>query len=467
MSASSWDEMRILKKKPHAFTLEIHTPSFTMELAYPTQCTNEFCMMLFKEFDHQKAKAEQLKIENEVLRISLSDCATSNENVIHELRRLLEKETGLVNIANAQLLPDPTGMYPSCQSCMHYRQQAKLVREANAQEYVWVSHFAKVSKNMRLELQDALIKEKAMHTQLRNAYDELHAKKTDPFGRDPEVLRLRGELHEARQNQSNANQTAWTANRVTETLRKELQNSQQRVIELELENHNLSVKVKKLEEIVDACKRSADLKGQLVGDCKDYLCLKRVIDHCNKEREYHNRIDELQRENAYNMNKIMQLRQDAEQWKALIGGEDTISVDDTQAMEEPEQAVKKVAKIPKALLVADLTNFDELRMNIYSLYTLWSAWNDGTMDGDQLLHNLLLDIAPTERRQNLVSMLLACHGNSMPSGMKEEDVQPSNKLVRDSFFACIKSLGGVSKKCAGGRVVWANVKQNRPPIYNA
>lgn len=457
-----------LKKNVCAFTLNTLLRILVMESSYPSQCPNEFCVMLFKEFEHQKSKMEQLKIENEVLKISLNDCTTSNENIIRELKRLLEKETGLVNIANTQLLPDPTGMYPSCHNCMHHRQQARLVREANAQEYVWVSHFAKFSKNMRLELQEALIKEKAKHMQLKNAYDELFTKKTDPFGRDPEVARLRIELQEAKQHQLNANQTAWTANRVTETLRKELHNSQQRVVELEVEKCNQSVRIKKLEEVVDACKQSADFKDQPVGDCKDYLCLKRAVDSCTKERELRVQIDELQRENIYNMNKIMQLKHDAERWKVLTG-EDVNTADDerTSVMEIEQHAVKKTRRIPKALLVADLTNFDELRMNIFSLYLIWSAWSDGTMDGDQLLHNLLLDIAPAERKQNLLWILLACNGNCMPSGIKDEDVNQSNKLVRDSFVACLKSLGAIPKKSAGGKLIWVNVRQNRQPIYAA
>jgi hypothetical protein len=54
--------------------------------AYPTQCANEFCTMLYKEFERQKANAEQLKIENEVLKLTLTDSSTTNENSICEPR---------------------------------------------------------------------------------------------------------------------------------------------------------------------------------------------------------------------------------------------------------------------------------------------------------------------------------------------------------------------------------------------
>ena len=440
---------------------------------YPTPCENEICTMVFKEFERQKASTEQLKIENEVLKLTLSDSTTTNENAIRELKRLLEKEKCLTNLANTQLTPDPSGIYPSCAQCMHHKQQAKLMREANAQEFAWVSHFAKSSKNMRLELQDALLKEKARHLQLRSAYEELHAKKTDPFGRDPEVARLRAELQEAKQHQSNANQTAWTANRVTETLRKELQNAQARVVDLEAENRNQAVRIKKFEEVVEAYKRSDDLKNQPVGECKDYLCLKRAMDSCNKEREYRTQIAELQRENAYNMTRLMQMKNGVAQWKSLTGEEEEAEAEPAAADEtmlvaaEEGGAAKRAKRIPKAILVADLANYDELRMSICALYMIWAALSDGEMDTDQLLHNLLLDIAPFERKQTLLYMLFACHGGQMPGGVREDEVNQSNRLVKDCFVACIRSLGGVSRKGAGGRLVWTNVRQNRCPIYKA
>jgi len=419
--------------------------------------------MVFKQYHEQSAKLEKQKIENEVLQISLNDCTSINENVVYELKRLLEKETACVSLLNSRLTPDPTGMYPSCANCMYHKQQVKMVREANAQEYRHVSHFVKMSKNLRLELHDALTKEKAKNLQLKNAYDELYVMKTDPLSRDGEVARLRIELNDAKQLHLNANQTALMANRVTETLRKELQITQQRVADLEVESGNKTVRVNKLEEIVDALKRLNGMEDCSVGTCKDYLCLRRAMDFCDKEREYKAQICDLQQENAYYMNASMQYKHKAEQWSVLTG--ERTAVDNDIGMDEDAQVVVKRAKrVPKAILVADLTNFDELRMNLYSLFTIWSVWTDETLDGEQMLADLMFDIAPAERKQNLVSILLCCHGNSMPSGIKDSDIEISNKLVLNAFYACVRALGGVSKKHAG-RTLWTNVKMNRRPIY--
>jgi hypothetical protein len=436
-----------------------------MEGVFQTQCTNEFCGMVFSQFNEQKAKLEQQKIENEVLRTSLNDCTASNDNAIYELKRLLEKETACVGLLNSKLLPDPTGMFPSCANCMYHKQQAKMVREANAQEYRHVSHFVKFSKNLRLELQDALLKEKAKNMQLKNAYDELYVRKTDPLSRDAEVARLRGELQEAKQHHLNANQTALMANRVTETLRKELQMTQQRVSDLEVETHNQSVKIKTLEEIVDTCRRSDELKDCSIGLCKDWVCTKRVMDLYDQQREHRTEINTLQREQAYHINTIAQLRREAQQWQVLTGqdGADE-SEGGAQAEALPVEKAKLIKRAQKAILVADMTKLDDLNMNLRSLFTTWAAWTDETLDGDQMLSDFLMDLPPVERKPNLVSILLSCHGLNMPSGIKESDLEPSNKLVRSSFFACLRSMGGVSKK-VHGKTIWTNIKMNRRPIY--
>jgi hypothetical protein len=422
-------------------------------------CANEFCQTMLNE---QRTKLEALKIENEVLKVSLNDCSACNESVIHELRRLLEKETAAVNMLNAKMIPDGAGLFTSCTNCMYHKEQARLAREANAQEYRWVLHFAKMSKNLRLELQDALTKEKTKHAQLRNAYDELHVRKTDPLCRDAEVARLRAELQEAKQHHLNANQTALMANRVTEALRKELENAHARVAELDMEGGNMVVRIRALEEIVDTCRRSDELKNCSVGQCRDYVCLRRVMDCYDKEKEYRAQIDALQREQAYHLNTIMQLRRDSEDWRRLTSHPPEEVLSNHVVVADPPRAAKAA---PKALLVADLANFNELRMNIASLFTIWSIWTDEALDGDQMLADFVLDIHPAERRQNLMALLLCCHGNQVPTGVGESDLHPSNRLVRSCFFACIRASGGVSRK-VGARTVWTNVRRNRSPIYS-
>jgi hypothetical protein len=108
------------------------------------------------------------------------------------------------------------------------------------------------------------------------------------------------------------------------------------------------------------------------------------------------------------------------------------------------EKAKLIKRAQKAILVADMTKLDDLNLNLRSLFTTWAAWTDETLDGNQMLSDFLMDLPPLERKPNLVSILLSCHGLNMPSGIKESDLEPSNKLVHSSFFVCLRSMGGGS-----------------------
>jgi hypothetical protein len=418
-------------------------------------CDNEMCRLVLEQFQEQKSHSEQLKIENEVMRISLKDHSDTSEAAIKELKRLLEKETHLVNMLNAELAPDASGAFPSCAWCMYHRQQARIVREANAQEFRWVSHFAKLSRNLRLELGEALTREKGKHSQLKCAYDELHARKTDPLHRDGEIVRLRKELADAKQQHLNANNTALMANRVAEELQRELFQAQRRVAELEGAVGEGATRIKALEEVVETCKRSEELRGCAIGDCKDYVCRRRAMDLYRTERELREEIGALQRERAHCLGVISQLRHNSEEWKAVLGGDD-----------QPMAAAEDEERPPKAKtpLVADLTSFDELTTNLRSLFQISPACYHENLDEKGMLWDFVADIEPRERIENLRWILAACHGGVLPANLLENEDLAAAKITRKCFSACIRALGGVSRK-VGSRVVWVNVRRTRRPVF--
>ena len=421
-------------------------------------CDNEMCRLVLEQFQEQKLRNEQLKIENEVMRISLKDHSDTSEAAIKELKRLLEKETHLVNMLNAELAPDASGAFPSCAWCMYHRQQARIVREANAQEFRWVSHFAKLSRNLRLELGEALTREKAKHSQLKCAYDELHMRKTDPLHRDDEVARLRKELADAKQQHLNANNTALMANRVAEELQRELFQAQRKVAELEGVVGEGATRIKVLEEVVETCKRSDELRGCAIGECKDYVCRRRAMDLYRTERELREEIGALQRERAHCLCVISQLRHNSEEWKAVLGGDQPMTEEDEEVVQRPLVAKQKTP------LVADLTNFDELVTNLKSLFQRSPAGFNENLEEKGMLWDFVADIEPMERTQNLRWILAACHGGVLPANLVENEDLAAAKITRKCFSACIRALGGVSRK-AGSRVVWVNVCRTRRPVF--
>ena len=384
------------------------------------------------------SELEKLRAEHDVLTVSARDSSTTNESVIRELRRLLEKETNLVTILNSELAPDP--MRPACNMCAKNYAQVRSVREANAAEYRFVVHFHKTARNLQLELQAALAEQKAKHMQLKAQFDELAARKLDPLSRDAEILRLRDEAQEARRNASNANQTALMANRVADALHKELQAAQQRAQELETEKSALGLRVAGLEEAVDAYKRAGELGECTVSECRDYVCRKRVIDEITKQKALCEQIRLLQQENTQCQNTIYQLRR--------------------EAAEAPAEPPRKLSKVPPPkTIVANLaTASEELAMNLRSFFTVFPGWAEEEACEVELFDDFVKDIAPSEREKNLRWMAEAC---GVDVGTEELS---ASKTVRRCFSACLRAIGGLSRK-RGSRVVWCNVRRNRAPIF--
>jgi hypothetical protein len=499
---------------PSSYADETHNDGSALLLPFAPSCGGEMCGPVVAQLQEQRAAAERLKIENEVLRLSLSDQGTTKDSTAKELRRLLDKETGLVNALNAELAPDPNGQYPCCAWCMHHRAQARSVRDANAQEYRWVAHFAKLSQSLRLELEDALLKEKARHLQLRCAHEELHQRKTDPLGRDAEVARLRGEAAEARRQQSHANQTAVMANKVAEALRRELMQAQERVEELEARAREGAGWMQALEEAVDACRRSEELKGCAVGECRDYVCRRRAMDLVARERELREQIEELRRERVQHLGAIARLRQDSEAWQTVLDGEglggmvppairrreeeeekggrrkedggDEEEEEDNRPQSKRHQPQRhragnthnNSAKRPppppapssapaissKTPLVAELDRFMDLTIHLRSLFQIFPAWQNEDLDEEEMLRDFMADIDPSERALNLRWLLEACRVAPEEDASSWETLAAS-KLARRCFAACIRALGGIARKAGASRVVWTNVRRTRRPVF--
>jgi hypothetical protein len=74
------------------------------------------------------------------------------------------------------------------------------------------------------------------------------------------------------------------------------------------------------------------------------------------------------------------------------------------------------------------------------------------------------DIEPRERIENLRWILAACHGGVLPANLLENEDLAAAKITRKCFSACIRALGGVSRK-VGSRVVWVNVRRTRRPVF--
>jgi len=184
------------------------------------------------------------------------------------------------------------------------------------------------------------------------------------------------------------------------------------------------------------------------------------MDLYQKEKELRARIDNLQRERVHYLSIISQMKQDSEQWKVALSGQPY----EAQPMMEDEKPARVLAKVHKKMqLIADLTNFNDLTMNLRSLFQIFPAWYSENLEEGGMLLDFIADIEPSERIENLRWMLACCHGGVMPDDVKNEELIAS-KITKKCFSACIKALGGVSRKI-GSKIVWVNVRRTRRPIY--
>ena len=390
----------------------------------------ESCHRALGQLVDYRSQIEELQVQNEVLQIGTRDAAVVNESVIKELRRLLDKETAVVTLLNTSLEPDASGKFPSCPSCAHWREQCTLMRKSNMEEFTWVTHFHKFSRNLQLELSDVLAKEKFRYSQLKAQYDELSLKKTDPFSRDEEIARLRGELRETKKGHSNANQVALMANKVADSLHKELAVSKKHIECMEAGQIKKSQRIQALEEIIDAYRRTDELKEYKVGECQDHVCRKRVLEQSAKCRE-------LSEENAA-------LRAELVDAKNRLRGE------------EPAKKQAKCARVMEASVFGT-----ELELNLKSFFTIFPGWSSEDLNDTVAFENFMQDVHPDERSSNLKWMIQAC---AVPETNVED--QGSSKLARKCFSACLKALGGISRK-RGRSTFWVNIRQNRAPIFKS
>jgi hypothetical protein len=97
-------------------------------------------------------------------------------------------------------------------------------------------------------------------------------------------------------------------------------------------------------------------------------------------------------------------------------------------------------------------------MNFRSFFSIFPGWSEEELDETSMLNDFVADIDPSERQKNVKWIFTSCNPSETATPACDE------KVVRKSFGACLKALGGISKK-RHGRTVWTSVRQNRVPIF--
>ena len=133
---------------------------------------------------------------------------------------------------------------------------------------------------------------------LERKYRDLEERKTDPFCRDTEVIKIRESLSDMEERFKNANKTAYLANCEAKKILGDLQTEQERVRKLEIELSTAGGKIRQLQDTIDAYQQVEELKNLPVALCTDFRCKKRDREAQFERRQFEERVATLNTENS-------------------------------------------------------------------------------------------------------------------------------------------------------------------------
>ena len=389
--------------------------------------------------------------------LAAQDQAQNLTDINTELKRLLKKEQLITDaFVNA---PDPPPL-GSCSQCASNRAAFLAVRQDNMQEYRWVVYFQKKSHEMQSKLQTKLAELEAAHSSLQIRHRDLEQRKTDPFCRDSEIVRIRDSLAEMRQNFLNANQTAFLANRESEKLSQDLCAERERAGALETELRIANDRIRQLQDTVDTYRQAPELKDLPVAQCADFRCRKRELQAQLRQRELEAEVAQLKAEKQ-------RLGEDVKRHKTNNLG----------LMERLERGVEGGSKLAPLFYQleqsdkvskANLEGLDDLVMKLKNFFVISPAL-DEEYEECAMYTDFLLDTPADEREATIAAMWAACNrGQALPASKlerfrsKSTDRRPE-LVCRSCFAACMIALGGNFRR-SGGKTIWRNVQAIRRPI---
>ena len=386
--------------------------------------------------------------------LALRDQVNALTDNNRELNRLLKKaEFTIQAFLNP---PDPIPLQTCC-NCASHRQAFELMRASNQQESDWTLYYHRKS-NSNATLQMEKISELTRDlSNLERKYRDLEERKTDPFCRDTEVIKIRESLSDMEERFKNANKTAYLANCEAKKILGDLQTEQERVRKLEIELSAAGGKIRQLQDTIDAYQQVEELKNLPVALCTDFRCKKRDREAQFERRQFEERVATLNTENSELKSQVKRFKDStSSNSKSLGSGSGSFPV-----FMILEQSTKP--------LVANFEKFGFLRTNLMSFFAIYPA-HDEEYEETAMYMDFLLDLNSTEREANVKWIYSACHeGKSIPDSMldrfrvsnSKENTSGRLELVcRSCFATCILALGGNFVK-RGNKTLWVNVRARR------
>ena len=322
--------------------------------------------------------------------------------------------------------------------------------------------------------EEAKIHANIQYEMLNRRYHELQQMKTDPLCRDGEIIKLRNELATANNKWMERNATCVKANQEAVHYYKcyEQQSSMVNDMKIEIKKYRDTIAFQN--ETIEAYKAAQpeELRKCPVGVCTDLRCKRNIIlinDTVYAAQNESQKKDVIIRELKEERDRF---KQNSVYWKqqhdTLANGSNSDGAQTTTHKRAREEI--SVADAPKSReLQAKLTDDLETRFRI--LFDVTNYCGAG-MEENRLYDSFFSDQPEKERLDVLEELFSVCHdGNKMPERDRKKykhdlmgDPSESSRIGKRSFAACLKALGGISKR-KNNTIYWINVEMHREPMF--
>ena len=299
--------------------------------------------------------------------------------------------------------------------------------------------------------------------------ENLEKVKDKPWCREEMIMGLEKDIEKANKSVKYLNDVVWRANRSQEVDQATISSCKQKIQEHEQTIKQLEVAVTDRDELIDALRtaRPDELQHNAFDICTNIVC-KRRINMANMMAGARNtELRELEEENTRLKDDLMKAEHDRNLWKSehdkAIQGDCEMLRE--AALERPVEVVESEQRRIDLVPVMD----EELKVLFNTLFVKTGTM-DKAIEETKLYDDFVNDQPPSKRLAVLKKVYSACHeGRQMPEQeskrFNDDPASTGNgRIAKQSFAACLKAMGGISKK-KGTRSVWLNIRVRHDPVF--
>jgi hypothetical protein len=356
--------------------------------------------------------------------------STLNEQ-ISESRTLYDRLKQLLETTLSSLSPaEPSSC---CEKCAFFRERAefcvemekKSIRTMFMRNEMREFEMAQVHRRLRFL--------KMGNLELSMQHDELKGKERHVC-RDGEIEKLTAQINNAKRTCIEANNAAFEANMQSTAYGNEIARIEGRMIDLEMEKTRKQLT--RATTIIDTMQGMTreDAKTHTVGLCDEPDCVSAFSLLSFKEREERLQLKSLRSNRERARHELARMVAECEHWRQMVEEE-------TKLMSGENFVVN--------------VDFD-LKVLLQNVFQIIPQNTDGHLEETFMYDQFMLRQRDEDRDWVLQKLHSSCHSERL---VKRRCIE---RPCKQSFSACLRAIGGVSKK-RGTRTVWVNIEIKNNP----